>query len=381
MNNRYTLMNKYTQLAELYVENDYITIDTVLNTLPSYINNINSWVQARFNIVGRENLLKMAKLAGISLNCEYITITKAISLTDTLWINDKLNPTTWDKINPYQNRISKIMADIAIDGIELYKNQNLESPSPQYRISGSVDKCIKRHNGKNYLYKTDGEKWSDLAGCRPYSEYFVTQLCNILNIKNSVNYSVIEHKTSEGYIKPYCICKLFTNEKQGFVEMCDTVYKNYTIEELYRTLDITSKKILRNMIILDSITLNIDRHMGNYGFLYDNDSFQIIGLAPIYDNDCSLGALTSIQDKTFDDAYNEIIYKHQSKMELGGYNEQSRKLMNRSIFNVLRQFQNNKIQLKKTNNTQGISDNRMEFINYIINRRIDEIVNYCSSHQ
>lgn len=375
---KFILMNKDKAFAEIHIENDYIIIDKILNPLPYYIDNINSWIQSRTSIVRRSNLLKMAKLAGINLNIDYITITKAISMTDTFWIDDKNNHVSWDTINPYKNKLSSIMANMAINGVELYKNENLKSPSPQYRIDGSIDKCIKRHRSANYLYKTDGEKWSDLAGCRPYSEYFVTQLCEILGINNNVKYSIKENITYQGYIKPYCICKLFTNENIGFIEICDTKYKNESLSDLYSMLDNRSKSILRNMIILDSIVLNIDRHTGNYGFIYNNNSFEIIGLSPIYDNDCSLGSLTSLQNKTFDDAYNEIIKFHQSKMELGGYNEQARRLMTKSILNRLTYFKNNKIQLKKSSNTQGISNKRMEFINYLINRRISEIVDYCN---
>ena len=36
----------------------------------------------------------------------------------------------------------------------------------------------------------------------------------------------------------------------------------------------------RRMIVLDALILNTDRHMGNYGFMVDNDTMQIKRMAP-----------------------------------------------------------------------------------------------------
>ena len=45
---------------------------------------------------------------------------------------------------------------------------------------------------------------------------------------------------------------------------------------------------MRRMFVLDALILNIDRHLGNVGFLFDNDTMQITGMAPVYDNNRSL---------------------------------------------------------------------------------------------
>lgn len=43
-----------------------------------------------------------------------------------------------------------------------------------------------------------------------------------------------------------------------------------------------------DLMIFDALVYNIDRHMNNYGFLVDNDTFKIEGMAPIFDNGCGL---------------------------------------------------------------------------------------------
>ena len=42
------------------------------------------------------------------------------------------------------------------------------------------------------------------------------------------------------------------------------------------------------MCILDALILNIDRHSGNFGVLYDNDTLQVQKMAPVFDNNRSL---------------------------------------------------------------------------------------------
>ena len=44
----------------------------------------------------------------------------------------------------------------------------------------------------------------------------------------------------------------------------------------------------RRMCVLDSLILNVDRHLGNFGMLIDNDTQQILGAAPIFDHNRSL---------------------------------------------------------------------------------------------
>ena len=42
------------------------------------------------------------------------------------------------------------------------------------------------------------------------------------------------------------------------------------------------------MMILDAIILNTDRHLGNFGVLFDTDTMQVKTIAPVFDNNRSL---------------------------------------------------------------------------------------------
>lgn len=370
MKSNFILMNKDIPTAKLGIANDCVYIQDVYSNIPSYLYNINTWITQRATLFGRPNLLNMAKISGISNEFDYLTISKAISINDTFWVNDLYNPTTWDCINPYKNRLSKIMADIAIDGVHYYKYGNLKYPSPQYRLDGVTDKCVRRIKDTLYLYKTSGEKWNELAGNRPYSEYYASKVAKKLELNNYTDYNIHTHLTENNLIKPYAICKIFTTEDIGLLHMVDSKYRNVSTANLLKNLPKHMSNQLREMILLDCITLNFDRHSSNYGFLVDNSTFKILDIAPIYDNDCSLGSFISIDESNFNDTFNEAKYRNAPKIDLGNYDEAVLAALTKGLYNKLR----NAGYIKFDKKLRGLSEKRYNFMEYLVNRRIKEIL-------
>jgi hypothetical protein len=376
-NNRYVLMNKNTPIAQLTVSSNTVYLTKQINKLPPFIRDINAWVNDRVSPFGRDNIHILMKLAGINNEESYLTISRAISVTDAMWVNDRKYPMTWDEVNPYRNRLSKIMADIAINGMLNYKNQNLKSPSPQYKLDGSINKCVKRCNGKLYLYKTDGERWGDKAGVRPYSEYYASLVARQLGYKWYTNYSIEMYTGLKGAILPFCKCELFTDENIGLIQYGDSKYRDMTLLEFdarlkrigIKTTD-EMRKQLREMLLLDAIIVNPDRHSGNIGLLMNNDTFSVFSMSPIYDNDCSLGALYSIQDMSFDEAYKKVCTERLPKSNTGDYNDTAKIAMTGELYRRLISAPH--IVLGKA--LPGISQNRVDFMEYLVNRRIQEIL-------
>lgn len=364
----YVLMNKDRPIAELCCINRKFVITRVLDNIPTFIGEVDEWVSSRLSPIGRWNIQRLLKLAQIKDQVEYVDISKAISFTDTLWVNNTDIPTTWDKISPYRNRLSNIISRVALD-FE-YTGGKLRSPSPDYTVDGSVDKCWKRVDGKIYLYKSDGECWSDKAGKRPYCEYYAQQVAEALGIPDYVKYTMNFGKTNDGFIKPYVICEAFTDERTGYIPLGRTKLDRLELPQLFNMLDARSQQNFRGMIILDSIIMNVDRHDGNFGFLINNDNFKIKGLAPIYDNDCSLGSLMSIQDKTIEESYQEL-RKFHPKTELGGFIPQARKFMNKYYADKIRQM--HPFKFKRLPKDVDVSDKRMAFMEYIVNSQIRAI--------
>ena len=50
------------------------------------------------------------------------------------------------------------------------------------------------------------------------------------------------------------------------------------------------------MVVFDAVTFNTDRHMGNHGVIFDNDSLTVKCMAPVFDNNQSLLPYAEEQD-------------------------------------------------------------------------------------
>lgn len=371
----YTIMIKNEAVGKIEVVKNVIVRMSLSNWFYTVYINPEAFITDRVDVVSRRNILDMCKYNGMYTLEDYINITKCISVTDSIWINKDKEPTTWDKVNAYNNRISNVLADSAINGIQYLYGKQIKSPSPQYRLSGSVDKCIKRVSGKQglYLYKSNGTIEVEPSFVRPYSEYFANQVAQQLGINNIVKYDIKETVADNGYIKPYCICKIFTNENIALVDYGDSIFKDKSLTELAKYfIDKGMKdsaKTILDMLILDSFTLNNDRHPYNSGLLLDNNTGNIIGVAPIFDNDCSLGALDSVRGYSKEEIYNKVISR-QPKSELGDYDEQLIRSLYPTMQNKIKSLKYITINRGKA---LGISEERLEAIRYIVNRRLKEI--------
>ena len=89
---------------------------------------------------------------------------------------------------------------------------------------------------------------------------------------------------------------MFTNEDEGFVP----IYKYLDSRKTYRIKGIEDfldpygfADNFRDMIVLDSVIMNTDRHLGNFGFIVDNKTFRVKRFAPVFDHNMSLLARTA----------------------------------------------------------------------------------------
>ena len=135
-------------------------------------------------------------------------------------------------------------------------------------------KCWRRVDGQIYLYKS-GTEGAANTGFEPYSEFYAAQVAEALGLKH-VPYGL------EMFKRRLCsTCPLFTSEKIGFVSAARAVGGEAALAD----------ERFADTFFLDSIILNTDRHLGNFGYLVDNDTNTIIGPSPIFDNGYGLFAL------------------------------------------------------------------------------------------
>ena len=173
-------------------------------------------------------------------------------------------------------------------------------------------KIAVEYNGEVYMIKfpPSGEKkpteLSYTNSC--ISEHIASSIFNLLEIK--AQETLLGTFTVKGKTKIVCACKDFTVGGKRLFDFCsikntiidsDSNGSGTEIEDIMDTIDrqqYVAPDILRahfwNMFVADALLGNFDRHNGNWGFLYDDNSCET-EIAPIYD--CGSCLLPQADDK------------------------------------------------------------------------------------
>ena len=311
----YYLMNKDDKLLEFCTEPGLG--GTRIKELRSFdkrrpigFTNIAKWIEQRNYAKHKEHFSKWLKEWGLDTTDGFLEISHCLGINDCLWVKRSDSPLTWDKVNLYQNEFSDVASKTAFE-TGLY-GMKLSSTSPEFTAEGTFPKCWIKSQNNIVLYKS-GLTGASNVGLEPYSEYMASHISKKVSQHNVVEYNLQRYKG-----KICSVCELFTNENVGFVPVYK-VTKTDNITNLGDVLDLCTdlgfEQECREMILIDSIVFNQDRHLGNFGFLFDTDTFEITGFAPLFDFNLSMLCNALEEDlKNFDKYEEEYRVGH----KLGG---------------------------------------------------------------
>lgn len=284
----YLLMNKNTPVALFHIVSDDYAADKRLELLQTYgklpINttNLNEWAETRKAYKHSRHLKQLVtKLGGDDIE-NYINLTHLASINDTFWMKNAYDDTSWDRISLYRNQFSEAISMLAF-GTTCNNDIGLSTTSPELTCDGSFAKCFRKEKIRGqfgsdiFIYKRGGEIGQ---GIEPYCEILASELANHISPHNSVSYSI-----KPLHQKLASCCNLFTNEQIGYAAYARiTDLNNISLSAALRYYEnIGSEEQFREMIVVDALCFNEDRHAGNYGVLFDNDTLEIKKMAPIFD--------------------------------------------------------------------------------------------------
>lgn len=242
------------------------------------------WLRRRTIPKNRAYVYNFLAKCGLSVNrtIDIISVSKGLSLNDCYWIVDSGFNGSFADYNLYDNRFSQVLANIAFTGYGSTQRTSLMS-SPEFTTNGMLPKCWRRINGKVSLWK-GGTTGASNTGNEPYSEYYAYQIAERLNI-NAVPYEL--HKWKGTLCSS---CELFTSKERSFVPVGRLIDAQgiETVLEYYEALGPEFTKALSDMLLLDYLICNTDRHFGNFGVIVDSGSNKIIEPAPLFDHGNSL---------------------------------------------------------------------------------------------
>ena len=289
--------------SEPNVKIKWITKNTSLLPLDLELNDegLFKWLKHRTIPSNRAYVRTLLSKCGLNLNrpLNIIKVSKGLSLNDCYWIVEEGFEGQFEDFNLYDNHLSRVLASIAFTGYGSSIRSSLAS-SPEFTTNGMLPKCWRRIKGKIYLYK-GGTTGASNTGMEPYSEFYAHQVAEAMEI-DSVPYNICKWK---GELCSYC--ELFTSKDYSFVPVGKIVTTGgmTAVREFYEKLGKKYVKALDDMIVLDALICNTDRHYGNFGFLVNNKTNKIVAPAPLFDHGNSLYNFVGRDDLESYDAFSQ----------------------------------------------------------------------------
>lgn len=219
-----------------------------------------------------------------------------LSLTDHYWIQPVGQELYWKDLNFYENDFTDELGDILTDSERSRSGSNgISKLSPSASVNGDMMKKWIICGGGRYLLKVNPSYHSQQA----VNEVIAGKLHERLGWKNYVSYEVgTIHISGRKY--PCSLSPMFTSVETEFVSAYQIVaaYKVPNDVSLYEALirqavslgadEKEVRAFLEYMILTDFILTNTDRHLNNFGFIYDPRQHRLSGMAHLFDTGNSL---------------------------------------------------------------------------------------------
>lgn len=325
------------------------------------------WLKHRTIPKNRAYVHNFLSKCGLNINrpMTIIKVSKGLSLNDCYWVVEEGFEGTYDKFNLYDNRFSQVLALIAFTGYGSSIRTSLAS-CPEFTTNGMLPKCWRRKDGKILLYK-GGTSGASNTGNEPYSEYYAAQVAKVLGI-NAIEYGLSQWKGE------LCsTCELFTSKEYSFLPVGSVVTSGgmKAVREYYEKLGQNFVDALNDMLVLDAIIMNTDRHFGNFGFIIDNKTNKIIAPAPLFDHGNALLNFAGRDDLENDkalSAYAETLVPCVYDDFIGT----AKKVLTQKHREGLRKLLEFKF---KKNSRYNLPDKRLKLLEKMIQTRAKELLN------
>lgn len=230
----------------------------------------------------------------------------AASVTDTYWLKEQNSLLTYQEIRFKNDDLARVALLGSSAGIQKPNRHTAELTN-----TGSFEKCWRIENGRWWLYKR-GEienSFSELA-CQEIGQY--------LGLTMAV-YERVEREEIERVFRcrvPLAFSAVRTLDftegaKWNFEPAADLGCRRDDAVHNYGVLDSlcpAAADQYKEMVLLDALIYNLDRHLYNYGILRDVETGEVLSLAPIYDQNLALSMVLLDYDHIMAGERDEMFY-------------------------------------------------------------------------
>jgi len=246
---------------------------------------LDNWIKSRGLAQSRKDLKKIKELFSVNDTTELTVKSLGLNLTDHYWLHETEKDIKWEDVNYFDNSFDKITIPENLNP-EIDKSVNRNSPN--VCVDGSIEKRWIILEGQRVLLK--GSRYNRMQ--EPFNERIASLIMENYGIEH-VNYELKRTKDNIAYSE----CKCMVNKD---IEYINAQYimnmENWERKEAFKHyIDLCerngikdAKKKIDEMVILDFLIGNEDRHKGNFGILRDANTLKWLKTAPIFDNGNSL---------------------------------------------------------------------------------------------
>ncbi len=326
---------------------------------------LGAWLQSRYKFSCARNVTDFFNSIGIKDLEAFIDIFHCTSLRDTFWVHRAGENISWSKVSPYRNNYSRLISRYSLEGLLIKDSKNYFSPDVS--TDGSFPHTWKWKDDKIYFLKA-GSKFTlggINSGKEPISEYYAGKVAAYLGFKH-VDYELRLHTRADKHVEYITECLCYTSEEIGTITANELGLKRY--QEVYEYCSgLNCSEQFLDMLFLDCLLMNTDRHFSNIEFFVENDTQRIVGLVPIFDNNFSFLPRFIEGIDIFD------------RKEYAARTEESFE----SLFGFIskhKDYSKPLHQLKRLRLVQPdkckIADKRLEFLNWFLQEQVDYWLSY-----
>jgi len=256
---------------------------------------LSDWIENRGLPRSRSDLVNIEYNFNVKNSIQLSFGSYALNLSDHYWVHKSDSDLKWEDVNFFNNPFKEVLN---FDSIEIFKENREILVAPDFTVDGSLRKkwIINKNNERLLLKSSQYDEMQE-----PFNEVIASNIMEILDIEH-VEYRLIRNESNH---MPLSICKCMVdtdteiitaqvvldteqkenrNEYDRFIQIC----KNNGMNNVKEKID--------DMIIIDYLIGNTDRHTANFGILRNPDSLEWIKVAPIFDNGNSFNHNTNIID-------------------------------------------------------------------------------------
>lgn len=297
----YTLMHKDISVAELELDEETGAVQKVgalyrAEHLPVGISvkkgvvdrsALHTWWMGRSIPASRSGVRHAMETLNLQNTQMLLTRCFGLSLSDQYWVKPSHSDLQWRQVNFFENPFSEDIGDVLFR--KAAKTEGFNFHSPDNTSDGYLKKRWKIMDGKQCLLKAGSNPFQQ----QTFNEVVATKVAERLGIA-CVPYTLL---WDEGV--PYSVCEDFITPDTELVSAWrimqtqkkdnrTSVYRHYLnccerlgIPGMVHAVD--------QMIVLDYLIANEDRHQNNFGAIRNANTLEWIDAAPIYDSGSSLG--------------------------------------------------------------------------------------------